>query len=154
MAVGVTVLLAAGAGCPLADDESLTLLRIESPRFVFLQHCSRCHEPGRAYRAAFDGATWRQTVHRMAGWHNTYIDRESEERIVGYLGDIAAYREAFFAARCSRCHSREELGARVDGGADCCGRMGAAPREAAGAVTGEECALILSGLAPAGALFP
>lgn len=78
-------------------------------RAAFLQRCSHCHEPERAYTVIDDYTQWVLTVARMAIKDRGWISSEDVKRLVGYYAEHSRFRMTLFQDRCGGCHTWEEV---------------------------------------------
>ena len=79
-------------------------------REIFLEKCSRCHEPERSYSVINDYRAWVLTVARMSIKDRHWIAPEDVKHIIAYHGSYRAEGVALFDERCGECHTREKLG--------------------------------------------
>lgn len=145
----------AAAVCYSADGKDLTLLRIDSFRFMFLQVCSQCHEPERGYLVIGDPGDWAATVSRMLVRGQGHVTLEKVNQfamIMKYGNEYQHYQEAFFEARCGRCHDRERMQDLNEGVTTWHDRTAALPQDTASWITNEENELILHGLRRKGSI--
>lgn len=133
-----------------AGGEDLTLLRLDSSRFMFLQVCSECHEPERGYLVIDDPGEWAATVSRMMGKGEGHVTLEKVSQyvlIMRYGTEYKRYQEAFFEARCGRCHDRELMQQGLNEGVtEWHDRTAAIPKDHTSWITNEEYELVLLGL--------
>ena len=106
----VAVLLAWPGGQPAASERrGGPTAPMESVRRLFLEKCSRCHEPERAYRVITDRPLWTRTVASMAIMDRHWIPPEAVRRILDYSIYYRPHQRTVFRRYCGGCHDREEL---------------------------------------------
>lgn len=153
--VPLLIVLLTASVCYSAGTEDLTLLRIDSTRFMFLQVCSQCHEPERGYQVISDPGEWAATVSRMLVRGSGHITLEKVSqfaKVVKYSSDYHHYQKAFFEARCARCHDRDLMQALSEGITTWHDRTAALPQDTASWITDEEYELVLLGLRRKGSI--
>lgn len=144
LSVAVLALGLSGTVFSSAEMEDLTLLRIDSPRFTFLQECSRCHEPERGYQVIGNRMKWEPTVRYMAGKNNGWITPAHMNEILRYGSEYPEYQQAFFHERCGGCHDWEEIRSLGKSAAEW--RAWIKTQRHVKWITSEECGLILCGI--------
>ena len=95
----VVAVLFSAAVSSSAGGEDLTLLRLDSSRFVFLQTCSQCHEPERGYLVIDNPEEWAATVTRMLvkdGGHITLEKVNQFALIMKYGTEYKRNQKVFF----------------------------------------------------------
>lgn len=100
---------AAAAACFAATQQEQALLPVHASRTFFLQKCSRCHEPERAYDIIAAGPGWKGTVAAMAIKDRTWMPPEAVRAIISYGTYYPVHVRLLFHDRCSGCHSLEEV---------------------------------------------
>jgi cytochrome c553 len=101
----------AGAEVLSADPKSghgSTALPEES-RGLFLEKCSRCHEPERAYGVITDRTLWARTIASMALRDRAWIPSGTVRRILDYSIYYRPYQRSVFRSYCGGCHDWKEL---------------------------------------------
>lgn len=80
-----------------------------SPRELFLEKCSRCHESGRGYSIIGNREQWIKKVASMSAKDFNWISTNEMQNIISYYDDHTGFAEALFNQKCSVCHRREDL---------------------------------------------
>ncbi len=149
----VALFWASAAVSPSAPQEDLTLLRINSSRFMFLQVCSQCHEPERGYLVIGDPEEWAAAVWRMAGrvrGHITLSRVSQTSEVLKYGSEYSRYQRAFFEKRCGSCHDWQQIGKLSSGGSGYHDWTKAVSCGEGGWITSEELELIRCGISGKG----
>lgn len=109
--LGVAAALGCTTGGPrsLAGSDGLPEPPKTASRGVFLDKCSRCHEPERGYEVIEDYREWVLIVARMSIKDRSWIAPEEVRQIIAYHGSYLGDGITLFTERCGECHTREEL---------------------------------------------
>jgi mono/diheme cytochrome c family protein len=79
---------------------------------LFVEKCSSCHDPKRAFSVIKDPEIWAQTIKRMQHYSQGAISNEEAEAIVNFhvteqQREIIAFRDT-----CTKCHNDERIESR------------------------------------------
>ena len=115
-------------------------------REIFLEKCSRCHEPERAYTVIVERKEWTVTVARMAVKDRAWMAAADVKRIIAYQADYPAVQQAVFDKKCGSCHKWDEIRGFEMGDSQLRLYINFMSQRHGGEITMEECELLLSGL--------
>lgn len=142
----VPAILLFTAGSPTAADDEEEASSARDSRNIFLEKCSHCHEPERAY-ALIDGRKeWTVTVARMAVKDRAWMPAADVKRIIAYQSDYPATQQAMFEEKCGRCHKWDEVRGFEMGDSQLRLYINFMSQRHGGEITMEECELLLCGL--------
>ena len=82
---------------------------MEQGRALFVEKCSACHDPQRAFSVIKDPEIWAQTIKRMQYYSQGAISNEEAEVLVSFhiteqQREINAFKET-----CTKCHNDERI---------------------------------------------
>ncbi len=110
--VGVLLLLLLGAAGKVAysvADPVRNNLRPFNTRDIFLERCSRCHEPEKAYGAIGNKPAWSRTVASMAIRDRSWIPPDDVRMILDYQDYYRTHTRLIFQQHCGGCHAPGEI---------------------------------------------
>ena len=91
LAVPIFLFLPAGSPAAAEGEESVSSAR--GSRSIFLEKCSHCHEPERAYAIIAGRKDWTVTVARMAVKDRAWMPAADVRRVIAYRADHQAVQQ-------------------------------------------------------------
>jgi len=144
LAFPICLLLTAGSLTAAEEEEGVP--SAGESRNIFLEKCSRCHEPERAYTVIVERKEWTVTVARMAVKDRAWMAAADVKRIIAYQADYPAVQQAVFDKKCGSCHKWDEIRGFEMGDSQLRLYINFMSQRHGGEITMEECELLLSGL--------
>lgn len=83
-----------------------------SPREMFLEKCSSCHQPARALGLFKDPGVWAKTIKRMQYYSVGKITDAEVDILVEFLVTEQQREQDFFQETCTKCHDLERINSR------------------------------------------
>jgi len=110
--IGAAILMLSGcaqqsAGIPPGQPEAT--VSSHSPRELFMEKCSRCHEARKAYAVVDEREKWIKLVAAMATKDLGWINTDQMRTIISYHEEHPGVLSETFDRKCGSCHHWDTL---------------------------------------------
>ena len=93
-------------------EAPLTQQELEQKKVLFVQKCSACHDPNRAFGVVKDPEVWAQTIKRMQYYSKGAISDQDAQELIDFHVNEQQKEIDTFNDTCTKCHNDDRISSK------------------------------------------